>query len=185
MSRDDISGLDRYIQSLYKSFPSVDSKTGIVYLKPQGQTGLQASKNSRLLSEKELATRLSQSFPQGAVHHVTRPELRAQCHKASGGQMTLTGQTLNKWTIDYMKKAAAEFEVPKDTKILLIFPEVFNRDILLRATGSQIYSQQYGTKRSENTMSMVSLKQVGQVQRQPYYMWLPKSYSYLWVHFGM
>jgi hypothetical protein len=46
--------------------------------------------------------------------------------------MTLTGQTLNKWTIDSMKKAAAEFEVPEDTKILLIFPEVFDRDILLK-----------------------------------------------------
>jgi hypothetical protein len=115
--------------SLYKSFPSVDNKSGLVYLKPS-----QASNNSKLLSEKGVDSHLSQHFPQGAVHYVTCPEHRAKCHnhKNVSGQMTMAMERTKKWSLDSMKAAATEFEVPEDTKILLIFPEIFDREILFR-----------------------------------------------------
>ena len=51
--------------------------------------------------------------------------------------MTLTstmrlGASVQRWSIDNMMKAAMEFEVPAGTKIVLIFPEIFERDILLQ-----------------------------------------------------
>ena len=48
--------------------------------------------------------------------------------------MTLIGETLNaRWTQQSMKLAANEFCIPVNTKMLIIFPEVFDRDILLQS----------------------------------------------------
>ncbi len=44
---------------------------------------------------------------------------------------TTTTAVSGSWTEVSMKKAASEFEVPAGTKFLLVFPDIFDRDILL------------------------------------------------------
>jgi hypothetical protein len=48
------------------------------------------------------------------------------------GQLSLFGETLAKWTDSTMKKAASEFEIPGDTRILIVFPDLFDRDELIK-----------------------------------------------------
>ena len=79
-------------------------------------------------------------FPQGGIHCVSAPEDRALKHKGSGGQLTLTmgatklglGSPMQRWSRENMEKAVMEFEVPAGTRLVLIFPEIFERDILLQ-----------------------------------------------------
>jgi hypothetical protein len=61
-----------------------------------------------------------------------------------------------------MEMAQREFEVPEGTKILLVFPEIFDRDIL------SLYPEQFGYKYSDagqgsangvqNAMPLLQLK---------------------------
>ena len=80
---------------------------------------------------------LRDSFPQGYVHHVSDPSYRALIHKYGGTttngmkQLTLFGNSVKAWDTISMKKASSEFEVPVGTKILIINPDVFDRDILI------------------------------------------------------
>ena len=135
-------GLDRYIWDLYAStaFPFVD-KNGCLYINPiPGQIGTAARNNRQFLNDgtSKLANHMRLYFPQGAVHTVTSPESRALQYRPDPTQSTLapmfktTKPAAVPWTREEMLFAAKEFEVPADTKILLMFPEIFDRDILLK-----------------------------------------------------
>ena len=131
----DLSGLDRYMRRLYGQewFPKVD-ENGLVYLpgKP-GLKGKQALKERRTFrAEPKVEQHLKQHFQQRAIHTVSEPEFRARLHK-SGGQQTIFGKALNSsYSAVALKKAASEFEVPSHTRMLIVFPDIFDRDILLQ-----------------------------------------------------
>ena len=117
-----LPGFDRYIRRMYGQawFPKLD-KNGMVYLPGMpGARGRQAQNNMKYLgSEHVLDRHFQQHFPQRAVHTVTDPEFRATIHKA-GGQQTLFGNSLSKFSsAAALKKAASEFEIPSNTRILI------------------------------------------------------------------
>jgi hypothetical protein len=142
--KDDItlSGMDRYIRSLWSSleFPSVDVNGGLFITTTSGLTG-RASKNNRKFlhdGSSVLKKHMGLHFPQGALHTVMAPEDRALKWKQDTTQTTVAsffaGQKASyvpSWTDKTMALAAREFEVPANTRILMMCPEIFDREILL------------------------------------------------------
>jgi hypothetical protein len=114
-------------------FPKLD-ENGLVYLPGKaGARGWQA-KNSKVvfLDQDSVNRHLKQHFPQRGVHTVSEPEFRANIHK-SGGQQTRFGKSISKFaSAAALKKAANEFELPSNTRILIVIPDLFDRDILLQ-----------------------------------------------------
>ena len=137
-----LPGIDRYMRvHLYgKSwFPSVDDN-GAVYTAPAGKVGRASVKARVYLSGSALVDHLNQHFPQRAIHHATAPESRAlQLKAAKRGQQILNfgpagaapaAVKEREWKLERQELVAREFEVPSSTKILLFFPEIFDRAIL-------------------------------------------------------
>jgi hypothetical protein len=136
------SGMDCYIRSLYKSpeFPAT---------------------RQYFESNKKLQVPLEKNFPQGSIHHATDPVVRGMKHKMTGGPTTLasffrtgTSDQLTKgkaWNYQSMVKAAKEFEVPASSRIYLFFPEIFDREILLKYP-------EYQFKYEKNGMEFTGLK---------------------------
>jgi hypothetical protein len=155
---EDLSGLDRYMRGLYASsaFPSVD-RNGCLYINPvPGKIGRAAASSRQHLHDgtSKLASHMSLYFPQGAVHTVSSPESRALKWRPDPTQSTLpsmfmtTKPTTVTWTERDMLMAAKEFEVAADTRILLMFPEIFDRDILLKHPRFQFqYTNSGGQKK--------------------------------------
>jgi hypothetical protein len=128
-----LPGYPRYIRRLYGQpwFPKLDSN-GLAYTPGKaGARGWAAKQSQNVFrTEDALTKHLTQYFPQRAVHTVTEPEYRANLHK-SGGQSDLFGRQLSKFaSAAAYKKAASEFEVPSGTRILMVIPDLFDRDIL-------------------------------------------------------
>lgn len=70
---------------------------------------------------------------------MSRARERALVHKAAPTNSSFfnaagssSASLSQRWNAAAMKKAASEFEVPDGSKIVIIWPEVFDRDILLR-----------------------------------------------------
>lgn len=128
-----LPGYNRYIRRLYRQqwFPGVDENGAIFVSTKLGAVGRDAKKNREYLEGNALKKHLEEKFPQGFIHHVTNPEGRALSHKEAGGQRDLHGNTLQSWTDVSKKKAASEFEIPAGTKIMIVWPEIFDRDILI------------------------------------------------------
>jgi hypothetical protein len=64
------------------------------------------------------------------MHTVSSPEVRALAHKVENPLTTVFG--VSPWSEEQKQLDAKEFEVPSGTQILLMFPEIFDRDILLK-----------------------------------------------------
>jgi hypothetical protein len=125
------TGLDEYIRTLYRRFPSIDDTNGTIYLNEPGKSGKSAKNNRKTLSETALQGFLTKEFPQGAIHHTTNPETRARKHMNPAGQQLLFKEGMAaRWDSNNMAKAAKEFELPGDIRIFLFFPEIFDREIL-------------------------------------------------------
>jgi hypothetical protein len=77
-------------------------------------------------------------FPQGALHTVTSPEYRALEWRPDPVQPTVASMfrlgevKLVGWSTEAMALAAKAFEVPANTQILLMFPEILDCEILLK-----------------------------------------------------
>ncbi|CAB9505543.1 expressed unknown protein [Seminavis robusta] len=116
---------------MYRSdwFPCVD-ETGQVFRNSKpGSCGRAARKNRQIVPDgAELDDYFAKFFPHGFIHHVTTPEIRARQHLHTSKFQGIDPQ----WDQVSMKKAASEFEVPVDTQILICWPDVFHRDILLK-----------------------------------------------------
>ena len=118
-------------------FLAQQQRPGRVVSQQTGASGRQAAKARTVLDAKEVRRHLQLYFPQGAVHHVTPPNERALCHRLAPGQATVDAffgrrgaNRSSPWDATSMRKAASEFEIPRDTTILLFFPEIFDLDIL-------------------------------------------------------
>jgi hypothetical protein len=106
-----------------KSFPYIDSH-GQVYLHTT------TKKDDRgYLQGRDLAEHIDRYFPNFHVHTVTSPYQRATKFKPDASQRTVTGSCPS-WTRDSAKKAAREFELPRDTKIIIFWPDLLQRQIL-------------------------------------------------------
>ena len=155
------SALLKYICNLTqgKFFPNV-SNEGHVYSNKTKSTKarqLKTAESNASFFPTSLRNYLADTFPNGHVHYTSAPETRAAKHK-SAGQLTLTMQQ-SQWTASQVAKAAEEFQVPNDMKVLLVLPEVFHQDILADATFNDgpnkgKYKYRYG-KRNQNVLSMV------------------------------
>jgi hypothetical protein len=128
-----LSGLDLYMQALYKSrpFPGVGNDSSIYLNLSATARGNAAVANRKYFNTSAaLAAHFALHFPQGAMHTVSSPEVRALAHKVENPLTTMFG--VSPWSEEQKQLAAKEFEVPSGTRILLMFPEIFDRDILLK-----------------------------------------------------
>ena len=133
------SGLNMYMSRMYrKGFPRVDMK-GRVFTAPEGLVGRQSVNGREYYACTKLKQFLDMNFPQGCIHHATAPESRALEHRKKNAQTTLSfapkkaaAVVRNPWPEYSCYLTAKEFEVPRSTPILLFFPEIFDRDILIK-----------------------------------------------------
>lgn len=90
-------------------------------------TGHRANQQRNCLQEKEVPGFLDKHFPQRATHFVSPPHARALRHRV---RTVLSGEAT--WTPSGVAAAAREFEAPEGHKIHMVWPDLFDRDILLR-----------------------------------------------------
>ena len=79
-----------------------------------------------------LLRHIEQHFPHN-LHYTTSLHQQAAKHKPADQKkmnFVLTNKEEDPWTLETMKLAAREFEVPACTELLLVMPEIFHRDIL-------------------------------------------------------
>jgi hypothetical protein len=135
-----LSGMDRYIRALYSAteFPLVD-ENGCLYLSLQGKTGRAAANSRKPLFDgtPALANHMRLHFPQGALHTVPSPKYWALEWRPDPVQPTVTSMFKSEvklvgWSTEEMALAAKAFEVPANTQILLMFPEILDCEILLK-----------------------------------------------------
>jgi hypothetical protein len=126
---------DEYARALikHKSFPYIDSN-GQVYLYTidgGGSIGskIQRKDNRQYLQHRELTEHIERYFPNDHVHTVTLPFQRAIKFKPDMAQRTVTWSVLQ-WTRDSVKKAARELELPRDTKIIIFWLDLLQRQTL-------------------------------------------------------
>jgi len=123
-------GLIQYIQNLVKKpyFPSIDEEGRVYTFKGVGR----ASKKSRIYHHGiGLRRHLKNNFPGIFIHRTSSPTTRALGHKSTGQtQFSFTDMSLRGWDIEQMSEAAIGFEIPEGMPILLLMPEIFQRDIL-------------------------------------------------------
>jgi hypothetical protein len=97
-------------------------KGRIIRLDKQIDTGTQArSKNAQVFTEKQVIRHLKDQLPCFPIHNVESPILRAFAART---------RAAGRWTKESVQEAASEFLIPSGTKILVVFPELFYRDIL-------------------------------------------------------
>jgi len=106
--------IKRYCKNLDKKLPKVD-ETGFAY-KPQDGVVGHAAKKSRKYFNTAQSLR---DFLPANPHYVSHPRERAQAHKQG-----------KYWNFLDMKKALEEFYVPAGLKIVIICPELYDRDLL-------------------------------------------------------
>ena len=121
----------------------------MVYTKPSGLLGKKSKLERQYLGQKKLLdNHLKAHFAQGFLHFASRAEARAILHKEAGGQRTLDGGSTARWTHTGMAKARSEFEVPTGLPIVLIFPDIFDRDVLVKCPEYQFpYKDKFGNKK--------------------------------------
>jgi hypothetical protein len=130
---DDLSSMTLHAQNQVRqaSYPSVDSN-GCVYT--TAGTGRKSVTSRKLLFGKTLTDHLTTYFPQGNRTIAGPPRDRAQQYKAKkhSGQFAIFGGAVSEpaWTAETAMYAAREFEIPDGTKIIHLFPDIFDRDIL-------------------------------------------------------
>jgi hypothetical protein len=153
-------GLLNYVRALLKQnwFPNVSDDGAIYYFqgsgkKPRGKQSV--TLRLHLHKPDELTTHLYKYFPQGVMHVTNSPEERADRYKPQTGQLSIrsffssaqpASRTVSGWSKEAMEAAASEFEVPTCTKILVLLPEVFDRDILFQ---EEKYRHEYVDKNGD------------------------------------
>jgi hypothetical protein len=115
-----ISKVTACIRKIVKKewFPKVNS-SGCVYRCPEGQSGKKAQINSVDLSEHEVRVLIQEKFPCYPLVDIPNASVRAL--QVKGG---------SSWTEESIWCARECFYVPSGTKLLVLFPDVFNRDLL-------------------------------------------------------
>ena len=134
-------------------FPSVDGETGRVYTSTG--TGRASVTNRNYKAGVVLQKHLERHFPQGCRTFVGPPRTRAMIYKPCRQQQTLQnmfqpGSQIQQpaWTKEAAALAAREFEVPEGTRILHLFPDLFDRDLLCHETAFQRpYTSDDGNKK--------------------------------------
>jgi len=120
-------------------FPQVD-KYGRAYTFPLGKSASAAKKARTYLDGREWCEHLNLHFRQGPVVITGPPRDRASLYKKDNKQADITNlfptATLPEapppdWWQDDVALAAREFEVPNGTRILYLWPDLFDRDILI------------------------------------------------------
>jgi hypothetical protein len=137
----DMPGICQYVRSLYsaKWFPKLEKETNRVYV--TSGVGRASVKNRQYLQGDDLQVHLKRYFPHRPIHHATLVSDRAlnHKHKQGCGQAQIRfGREEDIWNEEKMRLCAKEFEVPTGTKILLAFPDLFDRDILRKHVRFQI-----------------------------------------------
>lgn len=115
------SALKEYVKTLVKGIPKIDSE-GYFYF-TEG-TGYQSIQNRQRLKGGNLKKIVSSIFPSSHIHRVSSPRDRA---KALKGNL--------EWNPELRHKAQGCFQVPSDCNICLVWPDLFERDLLKNEEG--------------------------------------------------
>ena len=99
-------------------FPKIDNE-GFIYLTKEGLRGREAAKNKSILVGRELEDHLRSHFPARPLYQLENPEGRALRKKGQG-----------QWTADTIRAARDAFYLPAATSILIIWPDLYDRDVL-------------------------------------------------------
>ena len=122
-----------YARELVKKkwFPGIDSN-GRLHLS-QG-VGSESVNNRKFFDSDEdgliLSDHLEMHFPNDHIHVVSSPVQRALKHRAQNTQPGLDGTPIPPWNAGSAQKAELEFEVPRDTRIIIFWPDLFQRHVL-------------------------------------------------------
>jgi len=116
-------------------FPFI-SEDGRVFTFKTGTIGKESASSRNFLEKKVLEDHMHKFFPQGHFTFAGPPRTRALLYKKTGGKkqttLSFSGELSfePEWTKETAALAAREFEVPKGTKIVYIWPDLFDRDLL-------------------------------------------------------
>lgn len=115
------SKITSYLRSLVseKFFPKIDTE-GIIYqTKQAGVRGTQAKKVRVELSESDIQNLISTRFPSAPQYVIPNPEIRA---------LEIKGDS--QWTPSTVKEAVECFYIPSGTRVVIIWPDLFDRPVL-------------------------------------------------------
>lgn len=110
--------IQQYLRDLTKQLPRVDD-TGFAYKAKEGTRGHQSKASREYFNNPQ---RLQRELPANP-HFVAHPRVRAKSHVSAG----------KFWTDQDMKKARDEFYIPAETKVIVICPELYDRDLLRKS----------------------------------------------------
>ena len=99
-------------------FPKINDQ-GKIYLVKKGLHGQQAKKASQTLSELEVEQHIEKWFASHPYYDIANPEIRALSCKGQGT-----------WTAETIREASDCFYVPAGLRVAIIWPDLFDRDVL-------------------------------------------------------
>ena len=110
--------ITQYCRDFVRKLPQVDD-SGVPYKLEPSAGGKKGRPKESTKEKYQSITQLERDLPSNP-HYVTRPSERAKAHRPPHGL----------WDDFHMKLAREEFYVPAGLKIVLICPELYDRDIL-------------------------------------------------------
>ena len=118
----------KYVRDFVRTLPKVDEKGMVYKLKPSAVGKVGKAKDS---DKDYLVTgaQLRGALPYNP-HYVTRPDDRVRSLRPDSGH----------WTDAAMKVAREQFYIPAGVKLIFVFPELFERDLLRHSEPMQVGS---------------------------------------------